>query len=170
MGGEAEGDGAGVRPEATPIVDAAERARIDRVKQAVLQGRMLPERARRLDPWWGFGLGLLQFGAFLLPVIIAWCLQAALGLRLSGTWLLVAVLVSVAVSPIIAARLERIRGQRARRFLDAHQGFVCPRCHYVLTTCPSVGICPECGTLYTRSRVVDLWTEAYQLKHNWPRT
>lgn len=62
-----------------------------------------------------------------------------------------------------------IRRSLARNFLSKHRGFICPRCHYALTTLPDVGLCPECGTSYTRSDVVVLWENEYGLENRFPR-
>jgi hypothetical protein len=64
------------------------------------------------------------------------------------------------------------RGARlriARRFLRPHGAFVCPRCHYPLRRLPDAGVCPECGTGYTRAGVVALWEDRYRLGHIFPR-
>ena len=61
------------------------------------------------------------------------------------------------------------RTQTVRRFLSPHSGFICPRCHYSLRALDDEGVCPECGTQYTRASVVALWEHAYSLGHRYPR-
>lgn len=56
-----------------------------------------------------------------------------------------------------------------RKFLTPHGGFVCLRCHYPLRRLPDNGVCPECGTQYTRPQVVELWERTYRLRQRFPR-
>lgn len=151
-------------------MDAAERARIERVKRAVLERRTLPRFARPPRR------GVLSRYALVLSSTVALAVLgylAVLQFPLSP-YITVPVfimnLLLMGVGPVVTIRLlSRIRTS-VDALLEPHQGFVCPRCHYPLTGCPDEDQCPECGTLYTRAEVIDLWTRTFNLKHDWPRS
>jgi len=152
--------------DAVPMTPSR-RAHIERVKEAVLKGRMLPEKPVALDGWLAVPRGVERLAAQFCITGSLCFLDLANGKPLGAWGLLIAVIVSIPMGDFCQSRLDRWRRSHVRRLLDPHRGFVCPACGYALSTRPDVGICPECGTLYTRREIVRLWTAAYKLKHDW---
>ena len=165
MGGEAEGDGAGVTPcTPDPAAAAAERARIDRVKRAALEGRLPPARPKSIIA----RDDLILFGVLIGVLCLCLVASSVLRTRGAGFWANLPMLGILIMSLAFAPLRARVVRRAVARVLSPHQGLVCLRCHYPLTRCPSVGQCPECGTLYTQAGVVEQWRIAYGFKNDGP--
>ncbi len=56
-----------------------------------------------------------------------------------------------------------------RRFLAPSAAFVCPHCHYPLRGLPDAGLCPECGTPYSRADISAYWQQHFGIMRSFPR-
>lgn len=98
---------------------------------------------------------------------VAWLLyRGVLQINLAAEWIAGLGMIVMAVTTAYIHFRRRI----VRRFLSPHQGFICPACHYPLRNLPDVGECPECGTSYTRSGIVQLWFTRYRVGASYPQT
>ena len=57
----------------------------------------------------------------------------------------------------LAGICVHLRMRKLRRDLAQGNWFMCLRCGYSLDGLSHDGSCPECGTSYTRSAVMDVW-------------
>ncbi|MBY0261953.1 MAG: hypothetical protein K2Q20_06395 [Phycisphaerales bacterium] len=151
-------------------MDAAERARIDREKHAVLSGRTMPLYPKPLFHPIDWKVEALTAAASILVAGLVWAASRTLGFAaMTGVYAgaLVAMVVLMIVSEPLRRRRVKQRSQAVMDILGPHRGLVCPTCHYALSSLASAGHCPECGTLYTHRQVVELWTSMYNVKIDW---
>ena len=111
-----------------------------------------------------------------LSTITMW---ASVGVAMAGwvawhVWLRASwatALVAAGIAGCFAARVFflPVARRQAVGLIRGHDGFICPRCHYPLSTLPDEGQCPECATLYTRDQIVSMWKWKYKLKDPFTR-
>ncbi|MFO0832340.1 MAG: hypothetical protein U0637_10950 [Phycisphaerales bacterium] len=121
--------------------------------------RLLP--AQKKFEWWYWGV------ITSLVALLMWGLVTSQWrILFEGPW--IAGLGTVVMALIVIRKYAKSR--IARRFLNPHQGFLCPSCHYPMRGLPNVGHCPECGIEYSRARIVELWERTYGITGRFPRS
>jgi hypothetical protein len=149
--------------------EIVDRARVERVKRAVLEGKVMPVRAPPRGGWVDWTGGVAFWGTTVAAAGVVWTVTRFTVLAPVWSGAMFGFAIFFVVLGIVAASGWKQRRDRARvmSVLGPRRGRVCPRCHYPLAELPEMGECPECGTLYTHREVVELWVRTYGLKTDW---